>query len=507
MSDIIYGKNGLTNIVSCEVDDGNIELFFEKDGKVTSEIKPFKYWMVSSLPWSKDWVRLAGNQNYKYIYKTTEKRDFYGVSSSLKGKDVWKVSNLKEMAMLMYGFTYFKGLKHNEVSVLSFDIETTSLNHDDSAKLLLISNTYRNSLGNKERKLFAYDDYSDEGEMIADWCSWVREKNPTILTGHNINSFDLPYLNFIANKYDQALDLGRNESAVTFNNYESKFRKDGSQSLHYHKANCYGREIIDTMFLALKYDIAEKKYESYGLKQIVKQEGLEVKDRVFYDASRIRYNYENPVEWSKIKEYCIYDADDALNVYDLTVPAQFYWTQMVPKSFQAVVESATGSQINSMLVRSYLQHGESLPARSEAKEFEGAYSGGIPGIYSNCIKYDVASLYPSIMIQYEVYDKNKDPKGNFLSMIKYLTNERLENKRLAKETGNSYYKNLEQAQKIGINSGYGFLGASGLLFNSPKLAAFVTEKGREILNKAVQWATGNDITVYHKIDEDDAEEI
>jgi DNA polymerase elongation subunit (family B) len=41
---------------------------------------------------------------------------------------------------------------------------------------------------------------------------------------------------------------------------------------------------------------------------------------------------------------------------------------------------------------------------------------------------------------------------------------------------------------------YGFLGAPGLNYNYPKGAAEVTSRGREILKKAVLWATGKEFT-------------
>jgi DNA polymerase elongation subunit (family B) len=72
--------------------------------------------------------------------------------------------------------------------------------------------------------------------------------------------------------------------------------------------------------------------------------------------------------------------------------------------------------------------------------------------------------------------------------LEYFTKERLSNKKKAKDTGDRYYKDLEQAQKIIINSAYGFMGAKGLNYNYPKGAAEVTKYGREIITKAVNWA-------------------
>jgi DNA polymerase elongation subunit (family B) len=389
--------------------------------------------------------------------------------------------------MVYYGFTYFKGMRLDDVSVLSFDLETTTLDpNDKDAKVLLISNTYK--LGDKVvRQLFAYDDYPSEKEMIEDWSRFVKEMNPSVILGHNIFSFDLQYLKGITERCGINLDLGREGGDSYFDDRESKFRVDGTRFLHYNKYHCYGREVIDTMFLAYKYDIG-RKYESYGLKKIIAQEGLEKKDRVFYDASQIRFNYTNKEEWVKIKEYCKDDSDDSLTLYFMMMPAYFYATQSIPKTFQSVILSASGSQVNSMMVRSYLQDKHSIPKASDVQEYEGAISFGNPGIYKNVFKIDVASLYPSIMIEYNVFNKFKDPKENFLTIVKYFTEERLKNKKLAADTKDSYYKDMEQAQKIFINSAYGFLGAAGLNFNSPYHAAFVTKKGREILTKAIEWA-------------------
>lgn len=488
---LIFGKNQKTKIVSIEPQDNFAEIFFEKDnGDIYSEYVPNRYWILSNKPLNNRFVRLKGDLYYKYGIQFKTREEFIKAKSYWKHEDIYSVYDPKEALMLKDGYTYYKDLKPKDVSILSFDIETTSLKLTPDAKLLLISNTFRKN-GKIERKLFACDDHDNEGEMIYAWCTWVQSINPSIICGHNITSYDFPFLQYIAEKAGcSGLPLGRDDSNVQFNSYESKFRVDGSRDLHYKRIKIFGREICDTYFLAIKHDIASKKYESYGLKNIIKQEGLEDKDRQFYDASLIRYNYRNSEEWSKIKKYCENDSDDSLKLFDLMVSPFWYMSQSIPKNFQLVVESASGSQLNSIMVRSYLQEGHSIPKTSETYEYEGALSMGVPGIYRNAFKIDVASLYPSIMLEYEVYDKEKDPKGNFLKMLQFFTNERLKHKKLYKETGNEYHDSMQAAYKIFINSAYGFMGTNGLNFNSISNAAFVTKKGREILEFAIEWATG-----------------
>jgi len=486
MNKLLHGKNQLERVVSIEPTDDGIEVFIEyPDGFIGTEILPNQYWLLADKCLDPYFRPLQGNLHYKWIKTYNNRRSFSGDRHRFKSEDSFSIWNPKESAMVRDGITYFKGLKHTEVSTLAFDIESTSLNHDESAKILIISNTF-SKLGKIERKTFCYDQYEDEGELLKAWCDWVREKDPSILLGHNIVLYDLPYMQYIADRAGVQLLLGRNDSTLTFDNYESQFRKDGSNFYAYKKVHVYGREVIDTLFLSYKYDVG-RKYENYGLKNIVKEEGLEVADRQFYDAGQIRHKYKDPIEWAKIKAYAEFDADDALNIYNLMCPSFFYMTQSVARSYQHIIESATGGQINTMMNRAYLQDGHSIPKVTQSAAFEGAISIGNPGIYSNVYKIDIASLYPNIMLQYEVYDKAKDPQGYLLQLVKTFTEERLKNKKLAKK--DKYYDDLQASQKIFINSAYGFMGSKHNNFNYLEGAAFITKTGRDILNQTMEWAT------------------
>lgn len=488
---LLYGKDPTTHIVSIEAGDGVLEIFKETSDGIENSYISNKFWILSNECFHKNMVTLKGSLHYKYGIQFNEREDFTTFYQKYRNKDLYRIFDPKESSMVNKGITYFKGMNIEDVSVLSFDIETTGLDpHAKDAKLLLISNTFRRR-GKIEKKLFAFDEYETQGQMIEKWCQWLRKINPSVILGHNIYSFDLPYIYAIAEKEHVSMLMGRDDSPILFDKYESKFRKEASQFIHYKKPKVYGRELLDTLFLSIRHDTATRKYESYALKNIIKQEGLEKESRTFYDASQIRFKYKDKEEWKKIKSYAIDDADDSLSLYDLMIAPYFYFTQSIPKSFQEMLCSATGSQLNSLLVRSYLQEGHSIPKATDVNNFEGAISVGKPGIYKNCVRWDVSSLYPSIMRQYKIYDELKDPNKNFLNMVEYMTIERLKNKELSKTTGEKKYKYLEQSQKLGINSAYGLLNAPGLNFNSPKNAANVTRNGREILIKAIEWATGD----------------
>jgi len=483
----IYGKDQTAGVVSVEIDRYGTATLYTEDGEIHTDNE---YWILFANRFGDDSIRLKGDLHYSWAEKFDNARSYQSVLNTAKAQnlDYYVIYNQTEQFLIKSGVTYYKGLEPKDVSVMSFDIETTGLNSERD-KVLLISNTFRRG-ATIERKLFSYDDYSNEREMIHAWCKYIRICNPSVLLGHNIFNFDLPFLK----DRGGPLELGRDGSVARFSIRPSQFRKDGSQSYDYKNVLIHGREIIDTFHLAIKFDVG-RKYPSYGLKAIIKHEGLERADRQHFDAATIKDVYENATEWAKIKQYAEHDADDSLALYDLMIPAYFYYAQSIPKTMQQIINTATGSQINAFLVRSYISEGHSIPKASQPEKYQGAISYGNAGVYKGVQKFDVASLYPSIMLEYKVDDKQKDPNGFTLRMVETFTNERLKNKELARTTGERKYKELSDAQKIVINSAYGFMGAPGLNFNNPAGAATVTRHGRQILTDAIAWCEGKGYSI------------
>ena len=497
INSLVFGKDSTGKIVGAEVADDQI-LLFKADGTV--EKRDMEYYILSSRKIGADSERLEGDLFYKYRKVFTNSDNYIKARGILYSKKtpMYTIYDPVEAYMIMNGLTFFKELKVIDVSVLSFDLETTGVAHNEDSKVLMISNTFRDYKG-LSRKLFALDDYESEEDMIQDWEEWVKTVDPSFVIGHNIYWFDLPYLSFRCMELlGRNLIIGKNESWIK---YAQKPKKVGALGLDVFEAKIFGRQIIDTWILAMAYDIG-KNYTNYKLKNIIFQEGLEKKDRTKWDFEKIMPNEiwakfkDGDIEmWNDFKKYCIEDSDDSLKLYDLMISQYFYYAQSLPMPFQTVALTKTGRQINGFMCRSYLQHGYSIPAPSEKLDYQGAISFGNPGVYSNVYKVDVASLYPSIMITEKVYDRDKDPKGNFLAMVEHFTKERLENKQKAKDTGDRYYKDLEQAQKIVINSAYGLLGTAGVNFNSMANADLVTAKGREILTEGIKWVEDNEFQV------------
>lgn len=484
---LIYGKNTTLGICSIEVEDTSLQLTF-LDG--TERVFKYRPWLLTKSKLDLSCKPLTGHLTYKYIryFNSQEECNQFYFRNKNKA-DLYMIWNAREAAMTLHGLTLYKGLKVSDLGVLAFDIESDGLNQHKDSCVYLITNSFEKN-GKRIRKHFRLDEYDEDcGKMIDAWCQWVREVNPNIINGWNIFGYDLPYLRHVAKLWGTDLKLGTDRSPAQFNNKPSKKRVDGNTEWDYYKCHVYGRQIIDGLFVALNYGVG-KGYPSWGLKQIAEAEGFITPERQFYDASQIYKNWPIPQEREKIVQYGIDDSEDTLNLYYRMITSYFYTCQSLPMPFEEMMQGATGKWVNGVLVRSYLQDGKSIPKANEAIRVAGGMSYGVPGVYSNVLKWDAASYYPSTILKFNIHNAEKDPENNFVSTVRYFTEARLLNKKLFKETQDKHYDDLQAAGKIFINSAYGVLATSGLNFNSFEHAAEITRCCRAGLQKAVIWATG-----------------
>lgn len=485
---ILFGKDFTEKIVNVEVIGDEAYIFQEDERGVFYHKRDFTPWLLSSVEDDFYFEKLKGKLHYKYLKKFNN-RDLFKEAVS-ENKNYWAIQNFQENFMLLEGITFFKNMNFEDLSILSFDIETSGLlNHEDS-KLLVISSVYKKN--NKiEKKIFSLDEFKSEVKLIESWVKWVNEKDPSCIIGYNIYNFDFPFLKKVMDKNNSKILLGRNKSELRQMEFKSKFRMNSGAHFEYNSFRIFGREIIDMYFVAQRYDL-DKKYNNYRLKEIAKLEGITRRNRQEYDASLIGKKWIIPTEREKIKKYCLADSEETYKLYLKMIPSFFEFAKYISLPFSQYINRSSTSQLNNLLIRNYIHNKHSIPNKTFIKQdsLKGGKTVGNPGIHNNVLKLDVSSLYMSIVNSYQLHDEKKDPLKIFPFLVSNFIKKRLELKELRKV--NPDLKNIDKMYKDFLNKGcYGFLATRGYLFNSPILASEITERGRNILDKALIWAKEN----------------
>src|SRR5438552_5532464 len=125
------------------------------------------------------------------------------------------------------------------------------------------------------------------------------------------------------------------------------------------------------------------------------------------------------------------------------------------------------------------------------RAFEGGYTDiFFTGVAHNVWHCDVASLYPSIMLQFDWFPVS-DQLQIFRHLLTDLRTFRLEAKaemRAEKDPAKQHHlQALQNTFKILLNSFYGYLGFAQGHFADFDAAARVTQIGRDLLKKMIEW--------------------
>jgi DNA polymerase elongation subunit (family B) len=178
-------------------------------------------------------------------------------------------------------------------------------------------------------------------------------------------------------------------------------------------------------------------------------------------------------------------------VADLLSPSYFIQAQIFPYNYQDVIVRGNATRINALFLREYLRQRHSIPEMPMASTFEGGYTDiFFTGVARNVWHCDVASLYPSIMLLFDCF-----PVTDQLQIFRHLLTDlrifRLQAKsdmRNAKDAPERrYFHALQNTFKILINSFYGYLGFAQGNFADFEAAARVTQIGRDLLKKMIEW--------------------
>jgi len=176
---------------------------------------------------------------------------------------------------------------------------------------------------------------------------------------------------------------------------------------------------------------------------------------------------------------------------DLLSPSYFIQAQIFPYNYQDVIVRGNATRINALFLREYFRQRHSIPELPMPQAYEGGYTDiFFTGVARNVWHCDVASLYPSIMLQFDCFPTS-DQLQIFRHLLTDLRTFRLAAKaeqRAAKNPKEQHHLNaLQNTFKILLNSFYGYLGFAQGHFADFDAAARVTQIGRDLLRKMIEW--------------------
>nr|BAO20824.1 DNA polymerase delta catalytic subunit [Thereuonema tuberculata] len=359
--------------------------------------------------------------------------------------------------------------------------------------------------------------YDKESELLEKWSDFIREVDPDIITGYNIQNFDLYYLLSRANhlKVPKFPYLGRVKDIRTI--IKTQMLQSKQMGRRENKnINIEGRTQFDLLLILLR----DYKLRSYTLNAVSFHFLQEQKEDVQHSIITDLQN-GNEQTRRRLAVYCLKDAYLPLRLLDKLM-CLFNYIEMarvtgVPLSYLLT----RGQQIKviSQLLRKSKEHDFVIPTvKAEVGE---DYTGATViepsvGYYNEPIAtLDFASLYPSIMIAHNlcyttVLKKQSDRENlNPEDFIKTPSNdyfmkshvrrgllpEIVENLLAARKKAKADLKNetdplrrkvldgRQLALKISANSVYGFTGAQVGKLPCLEISQSVTAFGRCMIEK------------------------
>ncbi|MEM4698691.1 MAG: DNA polymerase domain-containing protein, partial [Acidilobaceae archaeon] len=398
-----------------------------------------------------------------------------------------------------------------DLRIMAFDIEVYNPQKTpDPRKDPIIMSGIMSYPGDSEPLILEADDDSDV-RLIREFIDEVKRRDPDIIVGYNQNRFDWPYLIERARIHGIQLDVGRRRGGVP-------------QSSAYGHISVPGRLNVDLLDFAM--EIREVKVKS--LDEVADYLGVMPRDK------RVL------LEWWEIGEYWrdkskrdilrAYLRDDVLSTMGLALKLLPFGAQMSQVSgvpLDQVMTASVGYRLEWRLMREAFKRGELIPNREERGE-EG-YEGAIvlepkPGIHDNIAVLDFASMYPSIMVKYNVgpdtlvkpgedyinvniapevgYKFRVEPPGFFKATLERFLKWRKDIKNImAKLDKDSLeYRLLDERQKaikVLANASYGYMGWSSARWYCRECAEAVTAWGRNLIKSAISKAKELGLTVIY----------
>ena len=410
---------------------------------------------------------------------------------------LYRLNNPVQQYLMQTGKTCFLGMAFDQIHRMQLDIEVVSEKgfpaaHRPNDAIIIVALS-----DNRGWSQLLHTLHQTEAELLHQLVQIIQEKDPDVIEGHNIFAFDFPYIQARCKRHRVPFTIGRDGSVPR--SFPSSMRF-AERSIDFPVLEIAGRHVIDTYFQVMTYDIFKRDLPGYGLKTVARYFGFAPEGRTYVDGDAITATWKTHPE--RILDYALDDVIETERIARHLSGSTFYLTQMVPMDYGTTARTGPAAKIESLLVREYVRQSHSLPASQWGSQTLGGYTDVFfTGVAGPIVYADVESLYPSVMLHYDVRPQ-QDTLKVFPALLRRLTDLRLRTKsKMNEATDKEIYSELDARQnsfKTLINSFYGNLGFSHALFNDFSEADRVAQIGQDILHsliKAIQTKGGTVVEV------------
>lgn len=361
------------------------------------------------------------------------------------------------------------------------------------------------------QKQFIANQDRDDKPVIWEFIQYVRQFDPDVIVSYGGNATDWSYL------------LQRSHlHGFLFNLDRGSFEPHASVYGHMAIAGIANVDLVDftDMFPEVKVKTLEHVAENLGI--TMEQHGV-IEQVLFADY------WDDPNKRNQLLSFSLDSARRIYGIARLLLDFAIQLSGLTNLPLDHVMTAATGFRVEWYLIKRAQKSGEIIPRRVEQPYMP--YTGGLvlspkPGLHANVAVLDFKSMYPNIMITYNIspdtyvqpgdpeppegvyvapevgYRFRKSPPGFYKEALTYLLNVRSQIRQKMKTLNpdSVEYQVLDARQKavkILTNAAYGYAGWVGARWYIKPVAEAASAWGRHIILAASQMARQLQIQVIY----------
>src|SRR6266480_7488038 len=492
---LLFGADPTPRIVAVELGEtGTVRVHRrETDGSTVTDVEPFHpfVWADSDVvDLGIETEKLRGDLRYGWLITVDSWKELIALRNGLKnaGRDFFAFTDPIQHYLTATGRTLFKDLALEELKRMQLEVLSVAGVGDSGTNDHIMSIALSDNTGRQELIIVDPNNVEEsERNALRRLTALIKECDPDVIEGHDLFRVHLPLLVARAKKLKTKLDWG---GSGGFLRSRPSRLQIAEKTIDYPKFTIDGRHFVDTFLLAQFYDVGMRSLAGFERTDVARHFDLCDSEQVSgLTGKELERAYLSDSEMFQRRALCGVRETRALS--DLLSPSYFIQAQIFPYNYQDVIVRGNATRINALFLREYFRQRHSIPELPMPRAFEGGYTDiFFTGVARNVWHCDIASLYPSVMLQFDCFPVT-DQLQIFRHLLTDLRTFRLEAKakmRAEKDTARQHHlQALQNTFKILLNSFYGYLGFAQGHFADFDAAARVTQIGRDLLKKMIDW--------------------